>query len=247
MKKLSFYLRIVRVLVHVVRGVLICLMVFPWLDAAAKQVKIQMWSQQLLAIFRIRVKMNVVTMPLRSIIVSNHISWLDIFVLNSLAPCRFVAKSDIRSWPLIGWLSEQVGTIFIARGNGRDVLRIHQVMAEQIAAGERIAFFPEGTTAAQGQILPFHANLFEAAIQAAVPIQPFAMRYVGPEGDLHHAVDYIGEMTLAESIGSILLAGDIVVHLLSLEPISSDNVHRRELALIARGAVAAALQVDITS
>ena len=242
---MSFYLRVARVIIHLLQGILICLLFFPWLDAAAKEARVQLWSQQLLHIFRIRVRMNVATMPPRSIIISNHISWLDIFVLNSLAPCRFVAKSDIRSWPLIGWLAEQVGTIFIARGSSRDVLRIHQAMAEHIAAGDRVAFFPEGTTAPQGQVLPFHANLFEAAIQAEVPIHPFAMRYVGADGDLHHAVDYIGEMTLTESIGSILHARDIVVHLLSLDPIPSENTHRRELAVTARVAVAAALQVDI--
>ncbi len=101
-------------------------------------------------------------------------------------PCRFVAKSDIRDWPLIGWLCDKAGTVFIARGKQRDVRRIYQGLVTSIRAGERIAFFPEGTTVGQGTLLPFHANLFEAAIDA-VPVQPYALRYVDQDGRLHGA------------------------------------------------------------
>ena len=92
------------------------------------------------------------------------------FAPDSIQTCQFVAKSDIRDWPLIGWLCEKGGTIFIARGKQRDVRRIFQGLVTSIEAGARVAFFPEGTTAAQGSILPFHANLFEAALDAKVPV-----------------------------------------------------------------------------
>ncbi|PRC91108.1 lysophospholipid acyltransferase family protein [Solimicrobium silvestre] len=245
MNKLRYYLQICRVAVHLVRGLLICFLLFPWLSKEAKQSRIQIWSQQLLAVFNVRVKMNLASMPTGSVIISNHISWLDIFVINSLAPCRFVAKSDIRSWPMLGWLAEQAGTIYISRGSKSDVKRIYQYLIDQIEAGERVAFFPEGTTAAQGVVLPFHANLFEAAIHAKVPIQPFTLRYLNAAGELHHAVDFTGDMTFAASMDNILNGGEVVVELQSLEPISSIGAHRRELASAARLAVAEALQVDI--
>jgi len=247
LKKIRYYLQLGRVMVHVTRGLLICLVLFPWLAPDAKKSKIQIWSQQLLAIFRVRVKMNLTNMPSGTVVVANHISWLDIFVINSLAPCRFVAKSDIRSWPLLGWLAEQAGTIYISRGSKADVKRIYQYLIDQILSGERVAFFPEGTTATQGEVLPFHANLFEAAIHARVPVQPFALRYLNPEGALHAAVDFTGDMTFAASMAAILQAGEVIVELQGLEFIVSEGAHRRELAVAARRAVAQALQVDIES
>ena len=244
LKKAKYYLQIGRVAVHVTRGLMICLVLFPWLKPEAKKGHIQSWSRQLLDIFRVRVKMNMTDMPSGAVVVANHVSWLDIFVINSLAPCRFVAKSDIRSWPALGWLAEQAGTIYISRGSKADVKRIYQYLIDQILAGERVAFFPEGTTARQGEVLPFHANLFEAAIQAKVPVQPFALRYLDRDGVLHDAVEFIGDMTFAASMVSIMNAEEIIVELQGLEFIESDGAHRRELAAAARKAVAQALQVE---
>ena len=245
LKKAKYYLQISRVMLHLVRGLLICLILFPWLKPEAKKSRIQIWSQQLLGIFGVRVKMNLTGMPGGAVIVANHVSWLDIFVINSLAPCRFVAKSDIRSWPVLGWLAEQAGTIYISRGSKADVKRIYQYLIDQIQAGERVAFFPEGTTSRQGEVLPFHANLFEAAIHAKVPVHPFALRYLDQHGVPHDAVQFIGDMTFAASMVNILLADEIIAELQGLEFIASDGAHRRELAALSRKAVALALQVDI--
>ncbi|MDB5763977.1 MAG: plsC2, partial [Herminiimonas sp.] len=171
----------------------------------------------------------------------NHVSWLDIFVINSLQPCRFVAKSDIRDWPLIGWLCDKSGTVFIARGRQRDVRRIFEGLVAGIREGERVAFFPEGTTAAQGTLLPFHANLFEAAIDAKVPIQPYALRYVDAAGNLHSATDFIGDMTFAQSMIAILRVRKITAQLMLLPAIETTGAHRRELAAAARRSIAVAL------
>jgi len=227
------------------RGLTICFFIFPWLNKESKKNRVQIWSQQLVSICGVRVKMNLTNMPSGTVIVSNHISWLDIFVINSLAPCRFVAKSDIRSWPLLGWLAEQAGTIYISRGSKADVKRIYQYLIDQIEAGERIAFFPEGTTVAQGEVLPFHANLFEAAIHAKAPIHPFALRYLDKDGALQGSVDFTGDMTFAESLTNVLSGGEVIAELQGLDIIPSADAHRRELAIAARKAVAEALQVDI--
>ncbi|MET3106153.1 1-acyl-sn-glycerol-3-phosphate acyltransferase [Oxalobacteraceae bacterium GrIS 2.11] len=245
MNKLKYYLQVNRVVLHLLRGLSITFFLFPWIGNEAKKNRVQIWSQQLLTICGVRVKMNLTSMPRGTVIVSNHISWLDIFVINSLAPCRFVAKSDIRSWPLIGWLAAQAGTIYISRGTKADVKRIYQYLIDQIEAGERIAFFPEGTTASQGELLPFHANLFEAAIHAKVPIQPFALRYVDEDGQLHAAVDFTGDMSFVESMAKILSGGEVIAEMQGLDSIESADAHRRELAVAARSAVAVALQIDI--
>ena len=236
-------IKILRVLLHLGTGLWICAVIFPRTDAAGRERRIKHWSIKLLAMCDVTVAIANIDRhaATHALIVSNHVSWLDIFVINSLAPCRFVAKSDIRDWPLIGWLCDKAGTVFIARGKQRDVRRIYENLVTSIRAGERIAFFPEGTTIAQGALLPFHANLFEAAINAEVPIQPYAIRYLDSAGNLHPAADFIGDMTFAQSMITILSAGKIRAELILLPALESDGMHRRELAAAARHAVGMAL------
>lgn len=238
--------RLARVLLHLFRGLAICALVFPFIDAAGRLAHIKRWSSSLLALCRVRIEIippkNGHTAT-RALIVANHVSWLDIFVINSLHPCRFVAKSDIRSWPLIGWLCEKTGTIFIARGRLRDVRRIYQGLVTSLHAGEHVAFFPEGTTAAQGTLLPFHANLFEAAIEAEVAVQPYALCYVDANGDLHPAADFINDMTFVQSMLAILKAGPMTAQLMLLPSIETNRAsHRRELADAAHASITHALQ-----
>ena len=178
-----------------------------------------------------------------ALLVANHISWLDIFVINSMTPHRFVAKSDIRNWPLIGWLCARTGTIFIARGRLRDVRRIFEDLVASIRGNEHVAFFPEGTTAGQGALLPFHANLFEAALDAKAAILPCALRYLDAGGELHPAVDFVGDMSFAESLLAILRGSDITAYLKVLPLIDTAGAHRRELADASRAVIAAALGI----
>lgn len=238
-------LAMARLVLHLFVGLWKCAVLFPWLHSAARAQRVQRWSQQLIEICG-------VTLVLRNaaatdavspgLIISNHVSWLDIFVINSVHPCHFVAKSDIRGWPLIGWLCDKAGTIFIARGRQRDVRRIYAGLVRSIHDGDRVAFFPEGTTAAQGTVLPFHANLFEAAIEAKVPVQPYALRYLDEDGALHSAADFIGDMTFAESVGLILRSRPLIAELIRLPAITSEAAHRRELALAAHAAISNALR-----
>lgn len=244
-------IRLLRVLIHLFRGLATCALVFPLIDEAGRRARVKAWSVQLVALCGVRVRIahhqDAQPAP-RALMVANHVSWLDIFVINSLHPTRFVAKSDIRSWPLIGWLCEKTGTIFIARGKLRDVRRIYQGLVSSLHAGEHVAFFPEGTTAPQGTMLPFHANLFEAAIEAQVPVQPYAVRYLDGSGRLHPAADFVGEMTFVESIITVLKAGGMTAELIVLPVIdTSDASHRRDLADAARAAIAAVLGDTLTA
>ncbi|RYE92968.1 MAG: 1-acyl-sn-glycerol-3-phosphate acyltransferase, partial [Oxalobacteraceae bacterium] len=193
--------RLARLVFHLLRGLATCALVFPWAGARLRERLVRGWSARLLAICRVRVEHMAGAAPLtHALIVSNHISWLDIFVINALHPCRFVAKAEIRAWPVLGWLVAQAGTVFIARGNRRDLRHIFKGLVDALGQGQRVAFFPEGTTASQGQLLPFHANLLEAAIDARVPVQPYALAYVDVHGGWHAAVDYTGETTFVDSI-----------------------------------------------
>jgi 1-acyl-sn-glycerol-3-phosphate acyltransferase len=237
--------RLLRIVLHLFAGLLTCALVFPLVNAGGREARIRRWSKKLLALCGVRVEIDraIGAQPESpAMIVANHVSWLDIFVINSVHPCRFVAKSDIRDWPLIGWLCDKAGTVFIARGKVRDVRRIYEGLVASLHAGEHVAFFPEGTTSAQGTVLPFHANLFEAAIEAAVPIQPFALRYVDAKGNLHPAVEFVGETTFVQSMLTILKSPGIVAQLTALPSIPINGTpHRRELAQAARESIGNAL------
>ena len=240
--------RLLRLAIHLCVGLIKCGLLFPFLDHAGRDRRIQRWSAQLIAICGVSLQVNHTAQaePVSpALIICNHISWLDIFVINSVHACRFVAKSDIRDWPLIGWLCDKSGTIFIARGKQRDVRRIYAGLVQSIHNGERVAFFPEGTTSAQGMVLPFHANLFEAAIEAQVPVQAYAIRYRDAAGNYHPAADFIGEMSFAESVLMILRHPAMHAELIRLPAVSSEGAHRRELAGTMRAKIAQALQVEI--
>lgn len=242
MPKLRFF----RVLLHVFSGVFTCGLVFPFIGAEKRSAFVKHWSFGLLRICKVRVQFidrSGGQIADHAMIVANHVSWLDIFVINSWQACHFVAKSDIRSWPIAGWLSARAGTIFLARGKQREVRRVYEGLVHQLQENKRIAFFPEGTTGAQGEVLAFHANLFEAAIEAQVPILPFAIRYVDQDGRLHEAVDFVGEMSFGESMKLILRAGEITAELIQLPHIPTEGAHRREVAIAARQQVADGLGV----
>ncbi|RXZ33710.1 1-acyl-sn-glycerol-3-phosphate acyltransferase [Oxalobacteraceae bacterium CAVE-383] len=254
---------VVRMFAHLFAGMATCAFLFPFLDRPARQARIRRWSARLVHICGLKIAIRdpngyLAAAPLalasagrgQALMVANHISWLDIFVINSLEPCRFVAKSDIRGWPLVGWLCAKTGTIFISRGRPRDVRAIYQGLVASIKAGDRIAFFPEGTTAEQGTLLPFHPNLFEAAIDAGVPVQPYALRYLDDAGALHPAANFIGETTIVESILAILKARGsraITAELTVLAPLSSAGAHRRDLALAARAAIEQSLGNELAA
>ncbi|MQA21337.1 lysophospholipid acyltransferase family protein [Rugamonas rivuli] len=242
--KISMIFRLARVFLHVLLGMAICATVFPWIGQEKRNGHIRRWSTRLLAMCNVTVEQSA-GVPLldRAMVVANHVSWLDIFVIHSLHPSHFVAKAEIRAWPLAGWLAEKAGTVFISRGNRRDLRHIFKGLVNSLERGERVAFFPEGTTAAQGSLLPFHANLFEAAIDAKVPVQAIALSYRDPSGASHPSVDFIGETSFAESIMLILDGPPVRARLTILPAIDSIGAHRRDLAEATHQAVAAALGV----
>ena len=237
--------RLARVALHVVTGMAICALLFPWLSSAGRERQTRRWSRQLLGMCGVSVEHTPGSAPAlaHAMVVANHVSWLDIFVINALHPCRFVAKAEIRAWPMMGWLAEKAGTVFIARGQRRDLRHIFQGLVSSLQAGERIAFFPEGTTALQGRLLPFHANLFEAAIDAKVPVQAFALAYVNGDGKLHASVEYGDDTTFMQSMLAVLQGSPVTARLCCLPALATEGAHRRDVALAAQAAVAAALGI----
>lgn len=244
--KIRLALRLARVVVHLAAGLATCALVFPLVSLPARERLTRRWSRKLLGLCRVSVEQTPGAPVLEhALIVANHVSWLDIFVINALHPCRFVAKAEIRSWPVLGWLAAAAGTVFIARGNRRELRHIFKGLVTVLQEGQRVAFFPEGTTSLQGEVLPFHANLFEAAIDAKVAVQPYALSYVDASGAYHRSVDYTGDTTFVDSLFTILEGAPVIARLHPLAPIDATGAHRRELAEAAQEAVGAALRRDM--
>jgi 1-acyl-sn-glycerol-3-phosphate acyltransferase len=125
------------------------------------------------------------------LMVSNHISRLDIPLLHAARHCRFISKSDVKGWPIIGTLATAAGTLYIQRSSRRDAVRMVGAMEEAFKRGEILAVFPEGTTGDGRSLLPFHSNLLEAAVQCDAPVQPVGLRFVdGKTGSTSYAATY---------------------------------------------------------
>lgn len=175
--------------------------------------------------------------------VANHISWLDIHALNSMRTVRFIAKSDIRSWPVLGWLMAQANTLFIERDKKQDASRIVATATQSLQAGDCLCYFPEGTTTDGNELRPFKGSLMQAAIDAHTDIRPFSIRYPNPDGSTNIAMAYHNDTTMWQSLLMILGQRHPVVELNFAAPIASAGHERRGLCLMARQSIAAKLDL----
>jgi 1-acyl-sn-glycerol-3-phosphate acyltransferase len=152
-------------------------------------------------------------------------------VMHAARHCRFVAKSDVKHWPLIGTLSTGGGTLYIEREKRRDAMRVVHHMRESLAAGEIVGVFPEGTTGDGKEVLPFHANLFQAAISARAPVQPVALRYVdAASGADSEGPLWLGDDTLVHSLWRTVAGRPFAAHVHYGTPQHADGRDRRAWA-----------------
>ncbi|SNX29551.1 lyso-ornithine lipid acyltransferase [Polynucleobacter meluiroseus] len=220
---------------HVISGVGILCFLFPFLNRQKKDQKIQQWCARLLAIFHLKLVVRGAERLTKTpyLMISNHISWIDIHVINSFKPIRFVAKSEVKSWPIFGWMATQLGTVFIRRDSTRQARLVVEQMAE-VLKSESVCIFPEGTSTSGGSVLPFKHGLFEAALVAQTPVFPLAVQYFSTETGLRsEATAFIGEMGLLESMANILKSRHLQARLTVLEPFpygSQEVPDRKHLA-----------------
>lgn len=233
-------------LLHVLHSLAIAAFVLPFLNRAQRRARVKWASRRLLSILAVRVKVS--GEPPRAgdgavMIVGNHVSWLDIFAINSAHAMRFVAKAEIRRWPVIGWLCAQGGTLFIERAQRRHTTQINAQVAAAMKQGDTFAVFPEGKVTAGDAVLPFHASLLQPALECNARLFPLAIRYTRADGSLCSEADYEGAKTLMETLRAMLTQPVIHAHLQFLPPLACDGWHRSELAHEAALRIAAALNV----
>jgi 1-acyl-sn-glycerol-3-phosphate acyltransferase len=234
--------RATRVAIHVVQGWATTVVVFPLVKHHTRRALIRRWSARLLALLHIdaRVQGSLDTKRGNVLIVANHVSWLDIFVLNASHPARFVAKSELGRWPLAGTLMRGAGTFFLSRERRHDTRRINCDAAQALVGGEVVAVFPEGTTTDGTQLLKFHASLLQPIVDSHGHMQPVALRYVGADGALSTAPIY-GDESIAASFWRICGERALAVDVIAPVAIPARDLTRRELAQKAETAIRTAL------
>ena len=203
--------------------------------------RVAWWSGKFLRLLGIELASHGAPRPGATLVVSNHVSWLDILAINAVHPVRFVSKADVRHWPLVGSLVAAAGTLFIERERKRDALRVVHQIADALRSGASVAVFPEGTTGAGPVLLPFHANLLQAAISTGTAMQPVALRYADACAAFSAAPLYLGETSLLRSVWQVACADALVAHVTALTAIEADAGDRRALSLAAQERIQRAL------
>ena len=259
---LTRYYRISRILIHTIVALTLAAIVLPMISRNSNLKLIKWWCGGLLRAFNIKVVVHgqVPNSDASKIMfVANHISWSDIHALNSVIPLRFIAKSDIKNWPVFGYLVRKSNTIFVERGKRQEAGRIVVLTKECLSAGDNVCFFPEGTTtdgagsgghgingknvnALQGApVLAFKSSVLQAAIDADATIWPVAIRYAHTDGSINKQMAYAGETTLIESMQNVLRQKSPMVALHFLTPIPAGGKNRRDVSQAAYDVIVAKL------
>jgi len=235
--------RALRACLHVLQGIAQTTMLFPWLGASTRRARVKRWSARLLELLAVSIVVRG-DLNLREgniLLVANHVSWLDIFVLNAIHPVRFVGKAELGRWPVASAMVRGAGTLLIERAQRRDTHRVNHHVAEVLASGDVVAIFPEGTTSDGATALPFKSSLLQPIVEAAGGIAPVAIRYQGHDGKRSLAPAYIGDMPFAKSVWRVCGEASLHVVLDALAVIPAGGGHRRELARTAEALIRMAL------
>lgn len=237
-------LRLLRVGLHLARGVAIAGLLCPFMSTARWRAEVKRWSRQLLAILAVKLEVGGEPPPAAArplMLVANHVSWLDVFAIDAVLPVRFVARSEVRTWPVIGWLSKKVGTFFIRRARRHDTARVNEMLVEAMHNGDPVAVFPEATTTDGSAMLKFHSSLLQPAVIAGATICPVAIRYERADGTPCVEAAYDGDKSVWDTLKLIVTQPEIRARLVFLPPLENRGLHRSELAHAAREAIARSL------
>ena len=224
---------------HFRRGLVLAALEFPGSTRERVLQDIQQWARQVLDSLEIKVQCNRLPVAgFAGLVVSNHLSWLDILVLQSLIAGTFVAKKEVRSWPIVGRLAQACSTIFVDRSSSRSAREMVERAAEAITNGYAVVAFPEGTSSDGFDVGDFHSNIFESAIRAGTGVQLMTLQYIDARtgkaaGDAH----YFGAMTFLSSLWRVLGNSSITACVHIGECIETHGHSRKTLALRAHGKI----------
>jgi 1-acyl-sn-glycerol-3-phosphate acyltransferase len=222
---------------------------FPRFNREEKLFAIQNWSTQTLAVIGVTVKVEgpIQRPPLSNtpqLLVANHVSWLDPVVIQTVQPSIFVAKKEVRHWPVVGAIAHACGVVFVNRGSPSSARQMVTKVASAMQSGHNVAGFPEGTSTSGHTVEMFHANLFESAIQQDVPVQTLALRYTDMQTGAHCTrAAFVGDLSFVRSLHQVMSVRDGICITLSAGPCLMPQGHsRKSLAALARSCVTTQLE-----
>jgi 1-acyl-sn-glycerol-3-phosphate acyltransferase len=233
---------------HTVLAVLILRVVYPRSDAERRRALKQWWSAKLLRILNVTLRVDGPppgSAETGAMIAANHVSWLDIFVISSVRPTRFIAKGEIRDWPVAGWLAHASGTLFIRREQWRETALVNEKVRAALADGDCVGLFPEGFTTEGDRLLKFHSALFEPAVANQAHVHPAALRYEEPGGALCRDASFVGDTTFFESLTFIIGRKAITARVLFAPSIETEGLKRREVTKGAEKQIASLLGLEL--
>jgi len=203
------------------------------------------WSGVICSIFGLRIRVSGEFEPGARLIAANHISWIDIPLLHSIVAMGFVAKAEIRRWPLVGWLARSGGVVFHQRGDHGSASGVATLMADRLREQRNVAIFPEGGILPGEGVKRFHARMFAAAIETGAPVQAAMLRYVH-DGELYENMTFLpGEHFLANFF-RLLMQRPCIAEVAILDSIDSAGKQRRQLAAEAESLVRTAYGSDVS-
>lgn len=235
-------------MLHILLGLGLTLFVYPLRAPDLRQSIRQRWSNRLLAIVGVRLEQQGEAVQPGCLLVANHVSWLDIFVVNALAPVAFVSKAEVRHWPVIGLLAARNETVFLMRGSRGHARIINAEVGAILDAGRNVALFPEGTTTDGSHVLHFHAALLQPAVESGHPVQPVAISYLDADGGHSIAPAYAGDTSLIECLMAIVGTRSLIASVSVGSPLPTCNgLHRKEIAGRARDTIVAQVRRHATT
>ena len=230
-----------------VSGLIVSLTVFRLCGDRRRRLLKQSWAAAFLDALGIEVEADLTHCVPGVLLVANHISWVDILVINAAFPAAFVSKEEVRHWPVIGWLAEKNDTVFLRRGSRGHARLVNAEIAALLAAGKCVAVFPEGTTTDGRSLLHFHAALLQPALAAGRPVLPAAISYWELNGERSLAPRYDGDISLGECTAAILKRPRIIARLVTTPLRGLRGEDRKQVAAEAREAIALAAALPLAS
>lgn len=235
MRTLRRLYRLIRLTVQLLVGIVLVLRYAHLVEDGIPTEKYQQlkvrWNRKTCHILGLRTQLKGDIPANASLIVSNHISWLDIPLLGSLLPINFLSKEGVRRWPVVGWLAWKSGTLFIKRGTDGAANQANLEITRHLKAGQNVLVFPEGTTTDGTLVRRFHPRLFAAAVDDVAAIQPVGIHYTNSDGEHCHAAAFIDDEPFTSNLWKILGEPSIhaSVHFLPLIQ-GGPHTHRRAIA-----------------
>jgi 1-acyl-sn-glycerol-3-phosphate acyltransferase len=240
------YLRLLRAFGH---AFWILWIKFPRLSRERKLEEIRNWSQKTLDVLGIQV---IHETPLQHthqespprLLVANHVSWVDALIIQTIQPSIFVAKAEVKSWPIVGSIATGCGVVFVNRGSASSARHMVDELSSALHQGYCVAGFPEGTSSEGRSVKIFHGNLFETAIHHNIQVQPLAIRYTNPlTGALCMKAAFIGDIGFVQSLHQVISSKGIQAKVQLCEVLSPEGHTRRTLAHLSQRSVSSQLEL----